>query len=197
MLPCPESPPVLPWQAQVPTIDVATQGSGPSLALRDLASYLEAQQAQQAQQAGGGGAHGAARRGRLLNVVSLSLAGTALEVRPPCRHWLALAGPAPCLARPPLLRGPALPRRVCITHAAGCLTGCAPCLPAARRTPSRRRQQLRRWILWVRCGPKMRLWSLPAPRPCCMRCWVSALCCAAVGVLRCACARAAPRCMQC
>lgn len=80
--PGPGLPSTHPWRAQVPTIDVATQGSGPRLTLRELVAYLEAKQAQQAAagSAGGGGQH-AAQRGRLLNVVSLSLAGTALEVR--------------------------------------------------------------------------------------------------------------------
>ena len=71
---------------QVPTIDVATQGSGPRLTLRQLADYL----AQQAQQAGSPQPAGPPRRGtpppdRLLNVVSLSLAGTELEdaISPP------------------------------------------------------------------------------------------------------------------
>ncbi len=56
---------------QVPTIDVVTQESGPRLTLSQLADYL-AQQAQQAQQG---------RQTRLLNVTSLVLAGTPLEVR--------------------------------------------------------------------------------------------------------------------
>ena len=61
----------------MPTIDVATQDSGPRLSLRQLAEYLEqqAQQAQQRQQQ----QQGTPPR-RLLNVVSLSLAGTRVEV---------------------------------------------------------------------------------------------------------------------
>lgn len=55
---------MLPWP-QVPTIDVETQGSGPSMSLGQLAAYFEAPQQQ---------------RERLVNVVSCSLQGTLLEV---------------------------------------------------------------------------------------------------------------------
>lgn len=74
----------VPSPLQVPTIDVATQDSGPRLTVRQLADYLEQQQAMgsrghKQQQ------HQGQQHGRLLNVVSLSLAGTPLEVsRLPC-----------------------------------------------------------------------------------------------------------------
>lgn len=48
---------------RTPTIDVASQTSGPRMTLQEWAQYFHAQQ-----------------RERLLNVVSLSLAGTPLQV---------------------------------------------------------------------------------------------------------------------
>jgi hypothetical protein len=54
---------------QVTTIDVATQDSGPRMTMRQLAEYHEQQQRQP--------------QHRLLNVVSLSLADTDLEVGGP------------------------------------------------------------------------------------------------------------------
>ena len=50
---------------QVPTIDVETQEPGPRMSLGQLADYF---------------AQPPDKRGRLVNVVSCSLAGTALEV---------------------------------------------------------------------------------------------------------------------
>ena len=72
----------------MPTIDVATQGSGPRLTLHQLATYL----AQQARQGGPPQKPRATSQPpepeRLLNVVSLSLAGTSLEVRTTELSWL-------------------------------------------------------------------------------------------------------------
>ena len=81
---------------QVPTIDVATQDSGPRLTLRQLAAYLRQQQQQQQeqkeqQQASRQQGRQERQPQRLLNVVSLSLAGTPLEVRP------AVSSQAVCL----------------------------------------------------------------------------------------------------
>ena len=80
---------------QVHTIDVVTQESGPRLTLSQLADYL-AQQAQQAQQG---------RPGRLLNVTSLVLAGTPLEVRSGSR-LLTGAVCTPAVAAAHLLHSP-------------------------------------------------------------------------------------------
>jgi hypothetical protein len=89
---------------QVPTIDVATQDSGPRLTLRQLAAYLRQQQEQQQEEQQAfrqqGQREGAPQR--LLNVVSLSLADTPLEVRawhqPPCRLSPAELGVQRCAA---------------------------------------------------------------------------------------------------
>lgn len=77
---------------EVPTIDVPTQGSGPRATLAQLAEYLAQREAAWQQAQRGGKAPPAKRRrqqaqqaqqgalaGRMLNVVSLPLAGTILE----------------------------------------------------------------------------------------------------------------------
>ncbi|KAL4421887.1 hypothetical protein ABPG77_003689 [Micractinium sp. CCAP 211/92] len=86
-------------EVEVPTIDVPTQGSGPRATLAQLADYLEQREAAWHQAKQGGKSQPAKRRrqqaqqaqqqgalaGRLLNVVSLPLAGTTLEgaISPP------------------------------------------------------------------------------------------------------------------
>lgn len=99
----------------MPTIDVATQDSGPRLSLRQLAEYLEqqAQQAQQRQQQ----QQGTPPR-RLLNVVSLSLAGTRLEVG---RRCSATCIPCFCTGSgtaAPTFRAARQPNAPCPPHAA-------------------------------------------------------------------------------
>ncbi len=161
-------------EVEVPTIDVPTQGSGPRATLAQLADYLEQreaawhqaqqggksqlaqrrrQQAQQAQQQG-------ALAGRLLNVVSLPLAGTTLEASAGLRLLGALLGPPP---------------RACCTSNARTLhlvaparsqTEARPAIPVVpRRVPSPRPQQSRSWTSWVVCG-RTRVLRSSAPRRC-------------------------------
>lgn len=85
----------------VPTISVETQQSGPRMTLGQWAEYFE-------QQPGSGDPRGRHRRQPLLNVVSLSLAGTPLQVRAGTGRTFALnsrTGDPWCLLQTNLLRG--------------------------------------------------------------------------------------------
>lgn len=107
---------------EVPTIDVPTQGSGPRVTLAQLADYLGQRQAAGQPQAAKRRRHQAqgALAGRLLNVVSLSLAGTALEasaqgLHSTCRLCmrqapLACCWPCPSALRRPMSTTPGMPR---------------------------------------------------------------------------------------
>ena len=153
-----------------PTIDVATQDSGPRLSLGQLAHYLEQQEQEQQEQQ---------QLGRLLNVVSLSLADTALEVRgrrgAGWRGWrpqperLVLLRVAPCCP----FASPACLRPLCCPPAAPTSGTHAPrstlALPwPARRTPSPLPPPSKSWIWCRRCGPTGRrtLWSRSAQKRC-------------------------------
>ena len=94
-------------EVAIPTIDVSTQGDGPRMTVAQFAAYWE--------QRGGdaGGRAATRRRGKLLNCVSLSLAGTALAewVEPPAvvRSLDLLAEVWPQAAAQPGDGGVALP----------------------------------------------------------------------------------------
>jgi hypothetical protein len=166
---------------QVPTIDVATQGSGPTLTMGQLAQYLERMQ--------GARSAGARRRrsaspnaqpppARLLNVVSLSLAGTPLEVRAllraaTCRvHTASSTPPLATVARrlrsgrscrAAAARRPAAPRMLwALPGRCGGWIWCLPCGPATTTRTAGRAATGR--------GRRRR----SGQRPCSTPCWVSA-----------------------